>query len=99
MIYRFLSPAVDEIREAATFYQTRVRGLGADFISEVDSAIERILAYPEAWSKLAKNYRHCSLRRFPFSVIYQIIDDREILIVSVFHQSREPESWRRNVES
>lgn len=99
MTYRFLSPAVDEIREAATFYQKRFRGLGADFISEVDAAIERILAYPEAWGKLAENYRHCSLRRFPFSVIYQIIDGQEIVIISVFHQSREPESWRRNVQT
>ena len=36
MNYRFLTPALAEIREAAAFYKERVPGLGADFLDEVD---------------------------------------------------------------
>jgi hypothetical protein len=49
MNYRFLTPALVEIREAATFYEGKVSGLGVDFLDEVDAAIERILSFPEAW--------------------------------------------------
>lgn len=53
MNYRFLTPALVEIREAATFYEGRVSGLGADFLDEVDAAVGRILEFPEAWGSLA----------------------------------------------
>jgi toxin ParE1/3/4 len=57
MNYRLLTPALAEIREAATFYEGRVSGLGADFLDEVDAAVGRILEFPEAWGSLAGNYR------------------------------------------
>ena len=97
MNYRFLTPALAEIREAAAFYEERVPGLGADFLDEVDATMERILGFPEAWGSLGGRYRRCHLRRFPFSVIYSIQESEEIVVVSVFHQSREPRSWRENL--
>tara|TARA_R110002096_G_scaffold371455_7_gene564854 strand:- start:5119 stop:5343 length:225 start_codon:yes stop_codon:yes gene_type:complete len=63
MNYRFLSPALQELEDAAEFYDERVMGLGADFIDEVDAAIGRILHYPEAWAKIADDYRRSNLRR------------------------------------
>jgi len=97
MNYRFLLPALAEIREAATFYEGEVSGLGADFLDEVDAAMERILSFPEAWGSPGGNYRRCHLGRFPFSVIYAIQAEDEIVVISVFHQSREPRSWRENL--
>jgi len=91
---RFLSPALVELRKAAAFYEERVVGLGADFLDEVDRAIERILRFPEAWGKLGGEYRRCALRRFPYLIIYSLMPDESVLIVAVFHQSREPGSWR-----
>lgn len=97
MTYRFLSPALTEVREAAEFYERRVPGLGTDFLDELDAAVERILSYPESWGSLGGYYRRCHLRRFPYSVIYAIQPNSEILVISVFHQSREPLSWRENL--
>jgi plasmid stabilization system protein ParE len=97
MSYRFLPPALVELRDAADYYEAQVSGLGADFISEVESCIGRIVRYPEAWSLINENFRHCHLRRFPHAVIYTVEKDSSILIVSVFHQSRKPLSWKRNL--
>lgn len=97
MSFRFLSPALDELAEAAEFYQQRVPGLGADFIHEVDRSIDLILGFPEAWGRLSEEFRHCNLRRFPCTLVYTVEKNGGILIVSVFHQSREPLSWRRNL--
>lgn len=76
---------------------TGVPGLGADFLAEVDAAVSRMLQFPEAWSQLSEEARRCAPLRFPYSLIYTPLDEGEVLIVSVFHQSRQPQSWRRNL--
>ncbi len=97
MTYRFLTPALSELAAAAEYYEEKVRGLGVDFVDEVDAATDRILRFPDAWGRLAGDYRHCCLRRFPYSIIYTRESSDGILIVSIFHQSREPLSWKRNL--
>ncbi len=97
MTFRFLSPALIELTEAANYYEGKVPGLGSDFIDEADAAISRVLRFPEAWGRLSDQFRHCNFRRFPYTVIYTIQSHGEILVVSVFHQSREPLSWKRNL--
>ncbi len=96
MSFRFLSPALVELKEAAEYYESALSGLGADFIDEVDSTIQRIVSFPEAWGRISEHYRHCITRRFPYALIYEMSGD-QILIVSVFHLSREPCSWKKNL--
>jgi plasmid stabilization system protein ParE len=98
MTYRFLSPALVEVSAAAEFYEAQVPGFGADFIDELDAAIGLILRFPTAWAQLSGEYRHRSLRRFPYSIVYCLEGDDRVLIVSVFHQRREPLSWRCNLQ-
>jgi len=38
-----------------------------------------------------------AIDRFPYAIIRTRDSDGEILIVSIFHQSREPLSWKRNL--
>ncbi len=98
MNFRFLTPALSEISDASEYYENEVSGLGIDFIDEVDSTIHRILKYPRAWSKISDEFRHCNLRRFPYTIIYHQPQENEVLIVSVFHQSRKPNSWKNNLK-
>ncbi|NLT69255.1 MAG: type II toxin-antitoxin system RelE/ParE family toxin [Verrucomicrobiaceae bacterium] len=97
MNFRFLSPALFELTEAAEYYETQVCGLGSDFLEEIDAAIERLLNFPKAWSMISPPFRACSLHRFPYSIIYKEESLDEILILSVFHQHRDPMSWQRNL--
>ena len=96
MTYRFLTPAAREVREAARYYQEKVPGLGFDFIAEVRASVRRILAHPQAWSPLGQEFRRCRTSRFPYGVIYTI-EGEDILIVSVMHLHRHPETWRKNL--
>jgi plasmid stabilization system protein ParE len=102
MNYRLLAPALRELTEAAEFYESRACGLGADFVREAEATIRRIMAFPEAWGEISKGFRRCSLRRFPHAIIYcpegsPSAAKAGILIVSVFHHSRAPLSWRANL--
>ncbi len=73
-------------------------GLGSRFIGEIRAAIRLIVPHPRAWRSLDAEFRCCRPRRFPYGVIYTIEHDH-ILIVSVMHLHRHPDSWRKNLES
>jgi hypothetical protein len=49
--YRFLSPAEQEMTEAAVFYESRSGGLGNDFLDDVQQAINRLSDFPHSVSR------------------------------------------------
>ncbi len=85
--------AEKEFLDAINYYNERSKGLGLEFAKEVYSTIERIKAFPNAWSKLSKNTRRCLLNRFPYGIVYSIKDD-EIIILAVMQLNRKPDYWK-----
>ena len=96
MTFRFLSPALSELSEAADYYERQAE-MGREFVTEVEESIERILMFPLAWGKVSPDFHHCHLRKFPYTVIYKLENDDVIIIVSLFHQHRQPLSWKSNL--
>ena len=94
--YRFLSPAEDEMSEAALFYDAV--DLGNDFLDDVQIAIHKLCEYPQAGQVVASRLRRMLLHRFPFSIIYSEETDL-ILVIAVAHHSRRPDYWRSRIES
>jgi len=92
MTVRILSVAEQEFSDAVSHYNNESPGLGFEFAIEVNATIERIKNNPNAWTLLSRRTRRCLTNRFPFGIIYEGRDD-EILIVSVMHLHRHPESW------
>jgi hypothetical protein len=68
-------------------------GLGADFVSEVDSAIRRIEVNPEQFQVVHQDIRHAITRRFPYGVFYRIRKNR-IVISAVLHLERSDVPWQ-----
>lgn len=96
MKFRLLPPASQELLSAARYYQTAVPGLGFEFLAEIRSTIVRIVAHPKAWHPLDTEIRRCRTHRFPYGIIYTQENDN-ILILSVMHLHRHPDSWRKNL--
>lgn len=61
--------AREEMSDAAEYYDDQKAGLGDEFLAELDYAIERIRAFPDAWAQVTDRSRRCRLRRFPYGVI------------------------------
>jgi plasmid stabilization system protein ParE len=96
MNVRILSAAEYEFLDAVHYYNDECPGLGFEFAAEVQNTIDRIRNNPEAWAQLSSRIRRCLTQRFPFGVIYELAHD-EVLIVSIMHMNRHPESWKRRL--
>jgi toxin ParE1/3/4 len=90
---RFLSPAEDEIAESADYYFGESPQAAASFLEEIDLATTLIGQNPKLYPIHSKDVRVKQLDHFPFSIFYRI-DDSEVIIQSVAHNSRKPDYWK-----
>lgn len=97
MEIRFLEIAQIELDEAVEYYNSESSGLGDSFLLEVLTTIERIRRFPNAWHLFSSITRRCQLRRFPYGIIYQILNT-EILIVAVANLHRKPDYWQDRIK-
>jgi len=96
MNYSFHPEAKKEFLEEINYFEDCRAGLGLEFSKEVFSTIQRIIYFPLAWSEFSQNTRRCLTNRFPFGVIYQIVDE-EIIIIAVMQLNREPDYWKKRL--
>jgi len=94
MSVRFLSTAEAELQAAIEFYEGAENGLGAQFLDEVEAAVERIEVHPLAWAPMSPRTRRCRTNRFPYGLFYQVRSD-EIVVVSVMDLRRDPKRWEQ----
>jgi len=85
--------ALREATDARDWYLSRDRRAGAEFLLELERAIERIAFDPGIWPRQPSGNRRYLLRRFPFIVVYREIGDR-IQILAVAHARRRPGYWK-----
>jgi toxin ParE1/3/4 len=84
--------------EAALWYDAQVSGLGAEFLAEVDAAIERLAVNPEIYAIRFADVRRAPVHRFKFFGLFYFIRGMEVWVMAVFHGSRQPK-WLRNRRS
>jgi plasmid stabilization system protein ParE len=92
----FLPQAEQEMLEAARFYESQTAGLGIDYLSEVESAVQTIAESPTKWPVIEGELRRRLIRRFPFGILYRI-EPEEIVIIAVAHLLRKPWYWRKRI--
>ncbi|MDP1946927.1 MAG: type II toxin-antitoxin system RelE/ParE family toxin [Nitrospirota bacterium] len=85
----FRQQARREFDQAGDWYEKERAGLGADFLAEIQSVIDRIASHPEQFPIVHRDVRKAVARRFPFCVYFR---ERElsIVVLAVFHGSRKP---------
>ena len=96
MKYEFHPEALEEYREAASWYETREPGLASRFVSEVEDAIGRILEAPDRWRIIEDDVRRGLTHVFPYAILYTI-ESEFVLIVAVAPCAREPGYWKERI--
>ena len=74
------------------WYDERSPGLGSEFARIADAMAASILRFPTQFPKVDSEKRKAVFPRFPYSFLYQVIDD-DILILACFHHRRDPREW------
>jgi len=94
----YLSPAENELFDAARYYEIQVAGLGLRFMNAMDAAVADIGSNPERWPLIRNGVRRRLLRQFPYALLYRV-DPDEVAILAVMHLSRRPNYWSTRNDS
>jgi hypothetical protein len=100
---RIHAAAAEEAAEAAAWYERERPGLGLEFESAVDAALdvlEEDLAPLTSLPGVAgtRGIKRLVLRRFPYSVIV-LESDAEVLVIAIAHHARRPGYWRARLRA
>jgi plasmid stabilization system protein ParE len=85
--------AEKEFDDSIAYYESEREGLGQEFRATVEEYFQRIADNPEWFPEVRGEVRRAVVRRFPF-VIHFLVEKERIVILSVFHTSREPEQLK-----
>jgi len=86
--------AENDIKEAFLWYENQKDGLGALFEKYILDAFDSITGNPLKTQIRYSNTRIFFLKKFPFGIHFNVDKgEKHILIIAVFHTSRNSESW------
>lgn len=86
-------PALAELHDASAFYMLKANvELGLAFVAEFERTANFVLDNPLLGTVFRSTRRRYILRRFPYSIIYQVTAE-EIRILAVAHHRRRPGYW------
>ena len=98
MKLKILDEAEQELREAAHWYEQRLAGLGHALLEQAIDGFEQILNHPRRFPRYPtprnREIRRLLMDRFPYAIVYELIDDRPI-ILAIAHGARRPGYWRK----
>ncbi|MEN9523179.1 MAG: hypothetical protein RL065_1556 [Bacteroidota bacterium] len=91
MTYRLVltEDAENDIVDATLWYEAQHNGLGKEFLLCLEAAKNTILRSPNAFHFRHKKLKGILVNRFPYLVLYKIIE-HTIYLIAVFHTSRNP---------
>jgi len=92
----FLPAAQLELDDTFAWYSQKSDSLALEFLDELDRAIRRSVAHPNAIFELEPGIRRCLLARFPYGIIYGIDDDL-LVVIAVSHLHRKPRYWSKRL--
>ncbi|WP_092349692.1 hypothetical protein [Desulfuromusa kysingii] len=70
----------------------QVSTLGENFLDIIESAIDGIMDHHETSPVIENGIRKLVVRRFPFSILYQVFK-KEIIVVAIMHNKQKPRYW------
>ena len=88
----FLSPALAEIADAATYYDKQRPGAAEGFFLAVDAGVELLAEHPYAGRATRFGARRLTLRKYPYDLVYRLHDEG-VLVTAVAHHRRKPWYW------
>ncbi|TWR29340.1 type II toxin-antitoxin system RelE/ParE family toxin [Mucilaginibacter pallidiroseus] len=89
---KLLKKAEKDLKVACEWYEEKQHGLGGRFFTAVDNQIGLISKNPLQYNlRFSERYRFAPTTGFPYLIVYRFDEfRREIIILAIFHTSRNP---------
>lgn len=88
----FHPEALNDLIDAAHYYEVCAKGLGDGFLDSVERALQVIAGKPLLFSADELERRKYVLKKFPYLIIYKVKED-SIYILAAAHAKRKPGYW------
>ncbi len=86
--------AHQDIFETMLWYESKRKGLGAEFYAEVEKVKNVLLTNADSFEiKYRRNVRWIQTDRFPYIVVY-VINGNNVVILAVVSTYRHPKIWK-----
>jgi plasmid stabilization system protein ParE len=80
-----------DVLEIVEYYeQTGGTSVADGFVLELQRYIESVAERPESHPKYVKDVRRANMRRFPYHVLFRVLDQETIKILAIKHNRRHP---------
>src|SRR5437588_11056155 len=86
-----------EYRAARDRYERRSPKTAARFVDAVARSVQQIADHPSRWPEYRPHYRWVLTRRFPYLLVYRLLDPDRAVIVAVAHGRQRPGYWIRRL--
>ena len=90
--------AENDVKEIFSWYEDNRKGLGCDFLLQVEKGVEFIKSNPKAHPEEYKGARKILIKRFPYKIVYLLEKDK-IIVLGVIHGMRNPDRMKNRVEN
>jgi plasmid stabilization system protein ParE len=95
MAYSFTlrEEAVKDFTDAYVWHEEQQDGLGGQFRIEFQKKLELICNNPFHYKKPYKRFHEALTDRFPFLIVYTVEEKiNQIVVIAIFHTSRNPKN-------
>jgi len=91
LIVEYSEKAKIDVRLISVWYRDKKDGLDDEFLLSLEATVKAVQRNPLHFKMIHSTIRSASLKRFPYK-IYFVIKNDTVVILSVFHTSRSPET-------
>ncbi|MCL4457107.1 MAG: type II toxin-antitoxin system RelE/ParE family toxin [Nitrospirae bacterium] len=100
MKYRLIirPEAEADLADAFSWYEDKRRGLGYDFLLQVEVGLKHIEKAPETHPISYQGTRKYLTKRFPYKIVY-ILDRETVVVLAILHGKRSEELLKERIES
>ena len=87
--------AIQNIKETALWYNSKKKGLGKKFTSEIRKTVNYIVDYPKAFPIKYNEIRLAVVAVFPYTIHYFFDNTKNLIfIIAIYNDARNPDIWK-----
>jgi toxin ParE1/3/4 len=87
--------AEQELADAIAYYENQEISLGLELLETIEYSTKLLVRYPEMGSPIKGVICSLVIPKFPYALLYRLLDSNNIRILAIAHHKRQPLYWSK----